>query len=81
MSNWDIEFNQTKQEWANCKRLPKYHLMTVEIYKYLTKEALVPNYYYVRFKLAICLFCVTDVYINELLNIQVFQLKTLTKES
>ena len=85
------ELNQIKQERrekeirkqtrANRKRLPKRDPMTAEIYKELIKEAEGPTYLHVRLRLALCLLAVTGVRINELLNITVFQLKTLTQES
>lgn len=85
------ELNQIKQERrekeirkqtrANRKRLPKLDPMTAEIYKKLIKEAEGPTYLHVRLRLAICLLAVTGVRINELLNIKVSQLKTLTQES
>ena len=49
--------------------------------KKLIKEAEGPTYLHVRLRLALCLLAVTDVRINELLNIKVSQLKTLTQES
>ena len=70
-----------KQARANRKRLPKRDPMTAEIYKELIKEAEGPTYLHVRLRLAICLLSVTGVRINELLNIEVSQLKTLTEES
>jgi integrase len=85
------ELNQIKQEReeketrkqarANCKRLPKRDPMTAEIYKELIKEAEGPTYLHVRLRLTLCLLAVTGVRINELLNIKVSQLKTLTQES
>ena len=83
------ELNQIKQERqekaarkearANRKRLPKRDPMTSEIYKELIKEAEGPTYLHVRLRLALCLLVVTGVRINELLNIKVSQLKTLTQ--
>jgi integrase len=70
-----------KQARANRKRLPKRDPMTAEIYKELIKEAEGPTYLHVRLRLAICLLSVTGVRINELLNVEVSQLKTLTEES
>nr|YP_010283341.1 hypothetical protein MKU01_pgp033 [Psammodictyon constrictum]ULD16460.1 hypothetical protein [Psammodictyon constrictum] len=70
-----------KEARANRKRLPKRDPMTREIYKELIKEAEGPTYLDVRLRLALCLLAVTGVRINELLNIKVFQLKTLTQES
>lgn len=70
-----------KQTRANRKRLPKRDPMTAEIYKELIKEAEGPTYLHVRLRLALCLLAVTGVRINELLNIKVSQLKTLTQES
>ena len=55
--------------------------MTAEIYKELIKEAEGPTYLHVRLRLTLCLLTVTGVRINELLNIKVSQLKTLTQES
>lgn len=55
--------------------------MTAKIYKELIKEAERPTYLHVRLRLALCLLAVTGVRINELLNIKVSQLKTLTQES
>jgi integrase len=55
--------------------------MTAEIYKELIKAAEGPTYLDVRLRLAVCLPSVTGVRINELLNIKVSQLKTLTEES
>jgi len=85
------ELNQIKQERrekeirkqtrANRKRLPQRDPMTAEIYKELIKEAEGPTYLHVRLRLALCLLAVTGVRINELLNIKVSQLKTLTQES
>lgn len=85
------ELNQIKQERtekeirkqtrANRKRLPKRDPMTAEIYKELIKEAEGPTYLHVRLRLTLCLLTVTGVRINELLNIKVSQLKTLTQES
>ena len=85
------ELNQIKQEReeketrkqarANRKRLPKRDPMTAEIYKELIKEAEGPTYLDVRLRLTLCLLAVTGVRINELLNIKVSQLKTLTQES
>jgi integrase len=63
------------------KQLPKRDPMTAEIYKELIKEAEGPTYLHVRLRLALCLLAVTGVRINELLNIKVSQLKTLTQES
>lgn len=70
-----------KEACANRKRLPKRDPMTAEIYKELIKEAEGPTYLYVRLRLALCLLAVTGVRINELLNIKVSQLETLTQES
>jgi len=85
------EINEIKQEReekaarkearANRKRLPKRDPMTAEIYKKLIKEAEGPTYLDVRLRLTLCLLAVTGVRINELLNIKVSQLKTLTEES
>lgn len=85
------ELNEIKQEReekaarkearANRKRLPKRDPMTAEIYKKLIKEAEGPTYLDVRLRLTLCLLAVTGVRINELLNIKVSQLKTLTEES
>ncbi len=47
----------------------------------LIKEAEGPTYLHVRLRLTLCLLAVTGVRINELLNIKVSQLKTLTQES
>ena len=69
-----------KEARANRKRLPKRDPMTAEIYKKLIKEAEGPTYLHVRLRLTLCLLAVTGVRINELLNIKVFQLKTLTQE-
>jgi len=66
---------------TNRKRLPKREPMTAEIYKELIKEAKGTTYLDVRLRLALCLLAVTCVRINELLNINVSQLKTLTQES
>jgi SpoVK/Ycf46/Vps4 family AAA+-type ATPase len=55
--------------------------MTAEIYKELIKEAEGTTYLHIRLRLAFCLLAVTGVRINELLNIKVSQLKTLTQES
>ena len=83
------ELNQIKQERreneirkqarANRKRLPKRDPMTAEIYKELIKEAEGPTYLHVRLRLDLCLLAVTGVRINELLNIKVSQLRTLTQ--
>ena len=70
-----------KEAWTNRKRLPKRDPMTREIYKELIKAAEGPTYLHVRLRLALCLLAVTGVRINELLNIKVSQLKTLTQES
>jgi len=70
-----------KEARANRKRLPKRDSMTAEIYKKLIKEAEGPTYLHVRLRLTLCLLAVTGVRINELLNIKVSQLKTLTQES
>ena len=70
-----------KEARANRKRLPKRDPMTAEIYKKLIKEAEGPTYLHVRLRLTLCLLAVTGVRINELLNIKVSQLKTLTQES
>jgi integrase len=70
-----------KEARANRKRLPKRDPMTPEIYKELIKESEGPTYLHVRLRLALCLLVVTGVRINELLNIKVSQLKTLTQES
>ena len=70
-----------KQASASRKRLPRRDPMTAEIYKELIKEAEGPTYLDVRLRLALCLLAVTGVRINELLNIKVSQLKTLTQES
>jgi integrase len=85
------ELNQIKEERqekaaqkearANRKRLPKRDPMTAEIYNELIKEAEGPSYINLRLRLTICLLAVTGVRINELLNIKVSQLKTLTEES
>ena len=81
------ELNQIKQEReerearAKRKRLPKRDPMTAEIYNELIKEAEGPTYLHVRLRLAFCLLAVTGVRINELLNIKISQLKTLTQES
>lgn len=55
--------------------------MIAQIYKKLIKEAEGPTYLDVRLKLTLCLLAITDIRINELLNITVSQLKTLTQES
>ena len=83
------ELNQIKQERtekeirkqtrANRKRLPKRDPMTAEIYKELIKKAEGPTYLHVRLRLTLCLLTVTGVRINELLNIKVSQLRTLTQ--
>ena len=70
-----------KEARANRKRLPKRDPMTAEIYKKIIKEAEGPTYLDVRLRLTLCLLAVTGVRINELLNIKVSQLKTLTQES
>ena len=70
-----------KEARVNRKRLPKRDPMTAEIYKELIKEAEGPTYLHVRLRLTLCLLAVTGVRINELLNIKVSQLKTLTEES
>ena len=70
-----------KEARANRKRLPKRDPMTAEIYKKLIKQAEGPTYLHVRLRLTLCLLAVTGVRINELLNIKVSQLKTLTQES
>lgn len=70
-----------KEARANRKRLPKRDPMTAEIYKKLIKEAEGPTYLDVKLRLTLCLLAVTGVRINELLNIKVSQLKTLTEES
>ena len=85
------ELNQIKEERqekaarkearANRKRLPKRDPMTAEIYKELITEAEGPTYLNVRLRIALCLLAVTGIRINELLNIKVFQLETLTQES
>jgi integrase len=85
------ELNQIKQEReerearkqarAKRKRLPKRDPMTAEIYNELIKEAEGTTYLHVRLRLAFCLLAVTGVRINELLNIKISQLKTLTQES
>lgn len=75
------EKENRKQARANRKRLPKRDPMTAEIYKELTKEGEGPTYLHVRLRLALCILAVTGVRINELLNIKVYQLKTLTQES
>ena len=54
--------------------------MTVQIYKELIKEAEGSTYLHVRLRVALCLLAVTGVRINELLNIKVSQLETLTQE-
>jgi len=69
-----------KKVRANRKRLPKRDPMTAEIYKELIKEAEVPTYLNVRLRLAFCLLAVTGVRINELLNIKVSDLTTLSQE-
>ena len=69
-----------KEARANRKRLPKRDPMTAEIYKKLIKEVEGPTYLDVRLRLTLCLLAVTGVRINELLNIKVSQLKTLTQE-
>ena len=76
-----IEKKIRKQTRANRKRLTKRDPMTAEIYKELIKEAEVPIYLHVRLRLTLCLVTVTGVRINELLNIKISQLKTLTQES
>nr|ULD16201.1 hypothetical protein [Cylindrotheca closterium] len=70
-----------KKARANRKRLPKRDPMTAEIYKELIKESEGPTYLNVRLRLVLCLLTVTGVRINELLNIKVYELKTLTQES
>ena len=70
-----------KEARANRKRLPKRDPMTAEIYKKLIKEAEGPTYLHVRLRIKLCILAVTGVRINELLNIKVSQLKTLTQES
>lgn len=69
-----------KEARLNRKRLPKRDPMTAEIYKELIKEAEGPTYLDVRLRLALCLMAVTGIRINELLDIKVTQLETLTKE-
>jgi integrase len=70
-----------KEARANRKRLPKRDPMMAEIYKELIKEAEGPTYIHVRTRIALCILAVTGIRINELLNIKVSQLKTLTQES
>jgi integrase len=70
-----------KQISANRKRLPKRDPMTRDIYTELIKAAEGPTYLNVRLRVALCLLAVTGLRINELLNIEVSQLKTLTQES
>ena len=52
--------------------------MATEIYKKLIKEVKKPTYLNIRLKIALCLLAITNLHINELLNIKVSQLKTLT---
>ena len=54
--------------------------MTAEIYKELIKDAEGPTYLHVILILVLCLFAVTGIRINKLLNIKVSQLETLTQE-
>lgn len=75
------EKEDRKQSHVNPKSLPKRDPITSKIYKELIKEAEGTTYLYVRLRLALCLLVVTGVRINELLNIKVFQLKTLTQKS
>ena len=85
-----IELNQLKQEREekecrkkarmNRKRLPKRATMTKKIYKELIQESEGPTYINLRLRLALCILAVTGIRINELLNIRVSQLKTLTQE-
>jgi integrase len=70
-----------KEARANLKRLPKRDPMTAEIYKELIKEAEGPTHLHIRLRLTLFILAVTGVRINELLNIKVSQLKTLTQES
>lgn len=59
----------------------KIIFMTAEIYKELIKEAEESTHLDLRLKLALCFLSITGVCINELLNIKVSRLKTLTQES
>ena len=69
-----------KETRANRKRLPKRDPMTTEIYKKLIKETEGSTCLHIRLKLTLYLLAVNGVRINELLNIKVSQLKTLTQE-
>ena len=52
--------------------------MTAQIYKELMKKAEGPTYLHVRLRVVFCLVAVAGIRINELLNIEIFQLETLT---
>ena len=70
---------QQNQELVKLNKQLTQQLETVV--EELIKEAEGPTYLHVRLRLALCLLAVTGVRINELLNIKVSQLKTLTQES
>ncbi len=72
---------ERKAARANRKRLPARDPITAEIYQKVIQEVEGTSYVQVRLRLAICLLAVTGVRINELLNIKVWQLKTLLDES
>ena len=51
--------------------------MTYDIYKELIRAAEGPTYLSVRLRIAFCILAVTEIRINELLPLKVYQLKTL----
>ena len=53
----------------------------MKIYKKLIKEAERLTYLHLKLRFAICLLAFSGIRINELLNINVSQLKTLTQKS
>ena len=77
----ELEEKATRKEArANRKHLPERDAMTTEIYKKLIKETEGSTCLHIRLKLTLYLLAVNGVRINELLNIKVSQLKTLTQE-
>lgn len=59
------------------KRLPKRQPITSQIYELLTLSITGKSYQAARLRIAFCLFPVTDIRINELLSLKVYQLEGL----
>jgi site-specific recombinase XerD len=70
----------TKNKRSKRRRLPKRDPITEPVYKLLIKEAAGCSFISARTRVGLCLLNITGVRVSELLNIRVFDLKTLIKQ-